>query len=90
MPAVKPVAGKLNPANMSPKARVLASLLTISAAAFGTWQASEGFTETAVIPTKGDVPTIGHGSTRYEDGTKVKMGDRITRSDRDWETYWRD
>lgn len=40
---------------------------------------SEGYTDEAVIPTKGDVPTIGHGSTRYEDGRKVRMGDRITR-----------
>lgn len=61
------------------KGRVSAALLTISAAAFATWQASEGFTDRAVIPTQGDVPTIGHGSTRYEDGSRVRMGDRITR-----------
>ena len=24
------------------------------------------------------VPTIGHGTTRYEDGSAVKMGDRVT------------
>lgn len=64
---------------MLKRARVLVAALTISAAAFTTWQASEGFTDHAVIPTKGDVPTIGHGSTRYEDGTPVKMGDTITR-----------
>lgn len=51
----------------------------MSAAGFAAWQANEGFTSSAVIPTKGDVPTIGHGSTRYEDGTRVKMGDTITR-----------
>ena len=61
------------------KIRSLVAALTVSAAAFGTWQASEGFTDHAVIPTKGDVPTIGHGSTRYEDGTRVRMGDTITR-----------
>lgn len=61
------------------KGRVLAALLTMSALGFAGWQAREGYTEVAVIPTKGDVPTIGHGSTRYEDGTRVKMGDRITR-----------
>lgn len=61
------------------KVRMSVAALTISAAAFATWQASEGFTSRAVIPTKGDVPTIGHGSTRYEDGTPVKMGDTITR-----------
>ena len=58
--------------------RVSVGLLTVSLAGFGAWKASEGFTDTAVIPTKGDVPTIGHGSTRYEDGKPVKMGDTIT------------
>lgn len=61
------------------KTRALVAALTLSAAAFGTWQVSEGFTTGAVIPTKGDVPTIGHGSTRYEDGSLVRMGDTITR-----------
>ena len=60
--------------------RVAVAALTMSAAGFATWQASEGFTATAVIPTRGDVPTIGHGSTRYEDGTPVRLGDApITR-----------
>ena len=61
------------------KVRSLVAALAVSAAAFGTWQTSEGFTSTAVIPTKGDVPTIGHGSTHYEDGRPVRMGDVITR-----------
>jgi GH24 family phage-related lysozyme (muramidase) len=61
------------------RARVIVAMLTISAAGFGTWQASEGFTDHAIIPTRGDVPTLGHGSTRYEDGSRVKLGDRITR-----------
>lgn len=64
---------------MNNKHRILVAALSVSAAAFATWQASEGFTSTAVIPTKGDVPTIGHGSTRYEDGSRVQMGDTITR-----------
>lgn len=59
--------------------RKAVAALTLSAAGFAGWQASEGFTDRAVIPTKGDVPTIGHGSTYYEDGTRVKMGDTITR-----------
>ncbi|AVJ20993.1 MULTISPECIES: glycoside hydrolase family protein [Pseudomonas] len=65
---------------MSPllRQRIAVGLLSISAAGFATWQASEGFTPVAVIPTKGDVPTIGHGSTRYEDGSPVRMGDTIT------------
>jgi GH24 family phage-related lysozyme (muramidase) len=60
------------------KKRVAVALLTMSAAGFSGWQASEGFTDRAVIPTRGDVPTIGHGSTRYEDGRPVLMTDRIT------------
>lgn len=61
------------------KGRQLIAGMGLSVAAFGMWTTSEGFTDHAVIPTKGDVPTIGHGSTRYEDGTPVKMGDTITR-----------
>jgi lysozyme len=61
------------------KSRILVAALSLSAAGFAAWQAHEGFTEEAVVPTKGDVPTIGHGSTRYEDGRKVRMGDKITR-----------
>lgn len=64
---------------MSARNRVAVTLLSLSAAGFAAWQASEGFTDHAVIPTKGDVPTIGHGSTRWEDGTPVKMTDTITR-----------
>ena len=58
--------------------RLAVTVLSLSAAGFATWQASEGYTPVAVIPTKGDVPTIGHGSTRYEDGSPVRMGDTIT------------
>lgn len=41
----------------------------------------EGFSNTAYLPTPDDVPTIGYGQTEYSDGTKVKMGDTITRED---------
>lgn len=58
--------------------RIAAALLSISGLGFATWQASEGLTTVAVIPTKGDVPTIGHGSTHYENGAPVRMGDTIT------------
>ena len=57
------------------RARTYIGALTISAAGFMGWVASEGFTHGPVIPTQGDVPTIGHGSTRYEDGTPVRMTD---------------
>lgn len=63
---------------MGVRQRVAVGLLTMSLAGFATWQASEGYTPVAVIPTKGDVPTIGHGTTRYEDGSPVRMGDTIT------------
>ena len=60
--------------------RIAVALLTLSSAGFSTWQLQEGWSSTPIIPTRGDVPTIGHGSTRYEDGTRVKMTDpQITR-----------
>lgn len=72
--------------------RALVVALTLSVAAFAGWVAKEGDGPTAVradgqvvhkpyIPTKGDVPTIGHGSTRYEDGRPVRLTDApITRA----------
>ena len=63
---------------MNGRQRISVALLSVSLAGFGAWTTNEGFTDHAVIPTKGDVPTIGHGSTRYEDGRPVQLGDRIT------------
>ncbi len=57
------------------RVRIAVALLTVSAAGFSSWKLSEGFSERPIIPTKGDVPTIGHGSTRYEDGRPVRMSD---------------
>lgn len=57
--------------------RVKVGGLSLSAAAFVSLLLAEGFTGSAVIPTKNDVPTIGFGSTVHVDGTKVKMGDTI-------------
>ena len=37
--------------------------------------ANEGFSEKPYIPTKGDVPTIGHGTTVYPDGSRVSLQD---------------
>lgn len=60
--------------------RVTVAGLMLSVAGFLGWQASEGFRGEPHIPTKGDVPTIGFGSTRYEDGTPVRLTDKpITR-----------
>lgn len=54
------------------------ALLSLSAAALVGLALHEGFTEKAIIPVKGDRPTVGFGSTFREDGTPVKMGDTIT------------
>ena len=71
--------------------RVLVTALALSAAGFAAWVASEGSSPAVVvageerlaphIPTQGDVPTIGHGATRYEDGRPVRLTDPpITRA----------
>lgn len=54
---------------------MLVMAISASGAGFAAWKANEGFTANAVVPTQGDVPTIGHGSTHYEDGSKVSMSD---------------
>ncbi|HEY5801853.1 MAG TPA: lysozyme [Burkholderiaceae bacterium] len=60
------------------KLRTAVGALSLSAAALVSIFASEGYTDTAVIPTKNDRPTVGLGSTFHEDGRAVQMGDRIT------------
>ncbi len=55
--------------------RVPAAGLGIGAAILASWIAAEGFSAAPIIPVRGDVPTIGHGATRYEDGTRVTMAD---------------
>jgi lysozyme len=58
---------------MSNKARISIAALALSAATFVGILTREGYTDQAVIPTKGDVPTVGFGTTGG-----VKMGDRTT------------
>ncbi len=55
------------------KARVGIAGLSLSALAFVGILTREGYTDQTVIPTKGDVPTIGFGTTGG-----VKMGDKTT------------
>ena len=50
--------------------------LSASAALLVSLVVSEGYTEKAVIPVKGDVPTVGFGMTYRPDGTPAQMGDR--------------
>lgn len=58
--------------------RIAVGVLTLSAGALVAMLSDEGYTDRAVIPTKGDVPTVGFGSTVHEDGSRVQMGDTVT------------
>jgi len=60
------------------KIRIAIGSLSLSAVALVGLATKEGYTDTAVIPVKGDVPTLGFGSTTREDGSKVQLGDRTT------------
>lgn len=53
--------------------RITLAALTLSAAGLVAVVSSEGYTDRAIIPIPGDVPTIGFGTTE-----NVRMGDRIT------------
>lgn len=63
---------------MSERARTVIGALALSAAGLIALVSHEGFRDKAYIPVPGDVPTIGHGTTRYETGQPVRMGDRVT------------
>lgn len=63
---------------MNDKQRIAISGLALSATAFVAILKSEGFTDHAVIPVKGDKATLGHGSTTHADGSPVRMGDTTT------------
>lgn len=43
----------------------------------------EGFRDKAYVPVPGDVPTLGSGFTKREDGTPIRLGDTITREQSD-------
>lgn len=60
------------------KARIAVGVLTLSAAAFVGLMRDEGYVDRAMIPTKGDRPTVGFGSTFHEDGRPVKLGETTT------------
>ena len=61
------------------KLRLSIAAIALSASGVVSITSSEGFTSKAIIPTKGDVPTYGYGTTRKIDGSPVRMGDTITR-----------
>jgi len=60
------------------KPRILVAALSLSAAAFVGLTLDEGYSRAAMIPTRGDVPTLGFGSTTHADGRAVKLGDTTT------------
>lgn len=60
------------------KVRIAAALLTLSAAGFIGIVSSEGYVDKAMVPTKGDRPTIGFGSTFHADGTAVRIGEKTS------------
>lgn len=62
----------------STRQRMAVALLSLSAAALIGIVVDEGYTGQAVIPTRHDRPTVGFGSTLYEDGSAVKLGDTTT------------
>lgn len=62
----------------SNRVRVSVGALAVSLSMFSALVYKENYTDTAVIPTKNDRPTVGFGSTFWEDGRPVKMGDKIT------------
>lgn len=60
------------------KARMIIGALALSAAALVGIATHEGYTDEAIIPVPGDVPTKGFGTTRNADGSPVKLGDKTT------------
>lgn len=58
---------------MDARLRIPMAALSLSAAGFVGMLIREGYSDTTIIPTKGDVPTLGFGTTGG-----VKMGDTTT------------
>lgn len=58
--------------------RMGVAALGLSAAALVALVLHEGYSDRAIIPVKGDVPTLGFGSTTRADGSPVRMGDTTT------------
>jgi GH24 family phage-related lysozyme (muramidase) len=58
--------------------RIVIGALALSAAGLVGLITHESYTGTAVIPVAGDRPTVGFGSTFRDDGSPVRMGDKIT------------
>ncbi len=59
-------------------ARIMVAALSLSATGLVAMAVHESYTDQAVIPVKGDVPTYGFGMTTRPDGSPVQLGDRTT------------
>ena len=60
------------------KQRTAVAGLVLAASTLVGIAIKESYTDGAVIPVPGDVPTVGFGTTRHADGTPVKMGEKTT------------
>lgn len=60
------------------KKRIAITALSLSAAGFVGIVLQEGYSDKAITPIKGDRPTVGFGSTYHEDGSPVRIGDKVT------------
>lgn len=58
--------------------RVAIASLVLAASTLVGIALHEGYTDEAIIPVPGDVPTYGFGTTRKADDTPVRMTDRTT------------
>jgi lysozyme len=58
--------------------RTAVAALGLSAAALVGLVLHEGYSDRAMIPVKGDVPTLGFGTTTRADGSPVRLGDTTT------------
>ena len=58
--------------------RQIVAVMSLSAAGLIGLVVHESYTDKATVPTQGDRPTVGFGSTFHEDGTPVQMGDTTT------------
>lgn len=63
---------------MNKAVRVTVAALSFSAIGFAGIVAHENYTQSAIVPTVNDRPTVGFGSTFREDGSPVQLGDTIT------------
>ena len=60
------------------KSRIVIAALSLSAMGLVGLAMDENYVGQAMIPTKGDVPTLGFGSTTHADGRPVRLGDTTT------------